>query len=270
MLHSWLLAVCAAHALTPPVGWTAQGADRAVMIPSDPGRGEVREVKVAGSGIDPQALIDALSQAGESATLMGQEADGTVSLKFSSTSIGRARVHTTSSQVSWYLVMVDKRHSANLDADALLTALIPRDLPAILQGEVEVLPAGADGTLWDPVATPAAQPASADNLWGAPAAAASGGWGHSEALVGIWGGTLGGPWGGGVEYVFTFDATGRLRVVETGPSGSQVTEGTWSSSGGKLRLESYTAEPEEIAYHFEGKSLGLVWKGQPLTLVPRR
>ncbi len=270
MLVSTLIAICAAHALQPPVGWTALGSDRAVMVAQDPGRGEVRELRVDGASIDAQALVTALNQAGEQATLTGQAADGTVTLRLGREVIARARAHPGSASVTWYLVVAHSRHAENLDADALLTAMVPRTLPTHLQGQVEVLPAGRDGSLWD--TTPAAEPtaAPATDLWGAPVQAAPSAWGQRASLVGIWGGTVGGPWGGGTEYVFTFDATGRLRIEERTADGSQVTEGTWEASGDQLRLSSYTAEPLVLAYSSDGKSLGITWQGQPLTLFPRR
>ncbi len=269
MLLTWMLAVSMANALTAPVGWTATGPDRAVMMPSDPGRGEVRELRVTG-GIDPQALISALAQAGEVATMTSQEADGTVGLKLGAGRVARARVHTDGGQATWFLVVASERSADALDADALLTAMIPRPLPTHLQGSVEVLPAGRDGSLWDPVAADPAQPAAATDLWGAPVASEPSAWGKAPSLVGVWGGSSGGPWGGGQEVVFTFDATGRLRIEERSSDGSTVTEGTWASKDGQLRLSSYTAEPLELPYQLESKVLSLTWNGQPLTLFPRR
>jgi len=270
MLLALMLALYPAHALQPPVGWTAMGPDRAVMMPADPSRGEVRELAVAGDSIDPQGLLDALAQAGETASMTRQEADGTVGLKIGSGMVGRARAHSGTGQVTWYLVVASARSADSLDADALLTALIPRALPTPLQGAVEVLPAGRDGSLWDPVQTAEPVASQGTDLWGAPVAAAPSSWGHSQALVGVWGGTVGGPWGGGQEFVFTFDATGRLRIVEKSADGSQVTEGTWTTSSGTLRIASYTADPFDLPYTVDNKSMALTWQGQPLTLFPRR
>jgi hypothetical protein len=269
MLLVWLIALCPAWALTPPVGWTAMGPDRAVLMASDPGRGEVRELRVQGTSIEPLLLVTALGQQGLPVQHSSRAADGTVNIGFSSGQVGRARVHTSPSLVTWYVVVVDRDHTDSLDADALLTAMVPRDLPAPLQGQVEVVPAGRDGSLWDPVGSTEPQAGAPTDLWGNPTAAPSA-WGQSTALVGIWGGTVGGPWGGGTEYVFTLDANGRLRIEERGADGSKVTEGTWACTAERLRFDSYTAEPVELAYRFEGKALALVYAGQPLTLFPRR
>lgn len=270
MLLTWMLALCTANALQPPVGWTALGPDRAVMVPADPGRGEVRELRISGGSLDPAALVSALTQAGEVATLTTQEPDGTVLLKLGAGRVARGRVHLSDNQATWYLVLAGERNAQALDADALLAAMIPRALPAALHGAVEVLPAGRDGSLWDPVATAASQPSGGTDLWGAPIASSPSAWGQSAALVGIWGGTVGGPWGGAEEYVFTLDATGRLRIEERTTQGSKVTEGTWASAGSLLRLSSYTSDPVEVPFELDGKSLGLTWNGQLLTLFPRR
>jgi hypothetical protein len=269
MLLVWLLTLCPAQALTPPVGWTPLGADRAVLMASDPGRGEVRELPVQGSSIEPLLLVTALGQQGLAVQHSNRAADGTVNISFRSGQVGRARVHTGASQVTWYVVVVDRDHADNLDADALLAAMIPRDLPTPLQGTPEVMPAGRDGSLWDPVGGAEPQVAATTDPWGTPTTAPSA-WGQSPALVGIWGGTIGGPWGGGTEYVFTLDANGRLRIEERSPDGSKVTEGTWAASGDQLRFDSYTADPIELPYRFEGKALALVWNDQPLALFPRR
>ena len=269
MLLAWLLAIYPTWALTPPVGWTAMGPERAVLMASDPGRGEVRELRVQGTSIEPLLLVTALGQQGLPVQHSSRQADGTVSIGFSSGQLGKARVHTDADGVTWYLVVVDRDHTDSLDADALLASMIPRELPTPLQGAVEVMPAGRDGSLWDPVGGPAPAPEASTDLWGNPTAAPSA-WGQSQALVGIWGGTVGGPWASGTEYVFTLDSNGRLRIEERGPEGSKITEGTWSSKGDMLRFESYTADPIELAYRFEGKALALVWNDQPLALFPRR
>jgi hypothetical protein len=270
MLLSLLLTLCAAQALQPPVGWTLLGPDRAVMVPSDPGRGEVRELPVAGGTLEPDALVQTLAARGEQAVITDRAADGTVSLKLSADRQARGRAHITDGQVTWYLVVASNRAAGNLDADALLTALIPRELPAALQGQVEVMPAGRDGSLWDPVGgTQGAQTSQSTGLWGVAETSQPSTWGKRSALVGIWGGIVGGPWGGGVEYVFTFDATGRVRIDERGPDGNKVTEGTWEASGDRVRVSSFTADPVELPYRFEGQALVVTWGGQHLTLFVR-
>ncbi len=263
-----LLAVSAALALQPPVGWTAAGPDRAVLIPSDPGRGELRELSLEGQSIEPLLLVTALGQLGLQVKQSNRDADGTVNISFASGQLGRARVHTTASRATWYVVIADHDHADALDADALLTALIPRSLPPTLQRSAEVLPAGRDGSLWDPVASETPAPTSTDP-WGAPVAAAPSAWSKRKELVGIWGGRVGGPWDG-VELIVTLDATGRLRIEERSSAGSEITEGTWSATGEQLRLESYTAAPLALPYRLERDSLHMSWEGQPVALFPRR
>ena len=47
----WLMFTGTALALTPPIGWTPIGLDRAVVDPKEPARGEIYELRVAeGSG----------------------------------------------------------------------------------------------------------------------------------------------------------------------------------------------------------------------------
>lgn len=269
MLLDLLIAVAPALALQPPVGWTPLGPDRAVMVPSDPARGEIRELMVAGSSLEPDGLLQALNAQGEQAVIRDRAADGTVSLKLGSDRLARARAHPAQDRVTWYLVIASHQASTTLDADALLTALVPRELPSPLQGQVEVLPAGRDGTLWDPVGGAAAQATQSAGLWGVAETTQASTLGQRAGLVGIWGGIVGGPWGGGIEYVFTFDTTGRVRIDERGPDGNKVTEGTWEASGEKVRVSSFTAAPVEIPYRFEGQALVVGWGGQQLTLFAR-
>ena len=190
----WMLAVGTALALQPPVGWTALGPDRAALMASDPGRGEVLEMRVDGSSIEPLLLVTALGQQAMPVHSSSRAADGTVSIRFSSGKLGRARVHTSTTQVTWYVVVVDEAHAGHLDADALLASLVPRPRPAALQGQVEVMPAGRDGSLWDVVEDPQPQPAASTDIWGNTRAAAPSAWGLASSLVGVWGGTVGGPW----------------------------------------------------------------------------
>ena len=57
-----LMVLCAAPArgLEVPVGWTTAGPDRALMVPSDPGRGELREFTVPGGRGRAEEVVGAL------------------------------------------------------------------------------------------------------------------------------------------------------------------------------------------------------------------
>jgi hypothetical protein len=264
MLLTCLLALLPALALEAPVGWTALAADRAVLHPADPGRGELRELSVPGTSIDPQLLVSAM---GDGVRISGREADGTVSLTMADGRVARARAHSEAARVRWFMVIATARAAESLDADALLTSLIPVARPPTLTGPVEVMPAGRDGSLWDAVGAPA--PSQATDLWGNPVSDASSTWGLPTRLVGIWASTTGGPWGGR-ELIFTLDTTGRLRIEDRGAEGSQVTEGTWEATGEQLRVSSYTAEPTVLPYQLDGQTLELTWQGERLALFPRR
>lgn len=270
MLSALLIAVAPVLALTPPVGWTSLGPDRAVLLRNDPSRGELRELRIQGEGLDPQALADALTAGGQHTRILGRDGDGTVQLQVGSDLVGRARMAPADGSVTWYVVLASQASSQNLDADALLTALIPAARPTNLRtAEVEVLPAGRDGSLWDPVAGSEPAQEQVFDPWGAQSGAQATNWSQSQKLVGVWGGALDGPWGS-QELVLILDANGRVRVEERDGGAAQVTEGTWGTHGGQLRIDSYTSEPVVCSYTVDDKSLRFDWKDETVMLFRRR
>jgi hypothetical protein len=265
-----LLAIAATQALRAPIGWTAQGPDRAVISPADPGRGELRELSVPGIRIDPQVLVAALSAGGNPAVLLACDADGTVTLDLGQGLIARARALPGGAGITWYLVQATRAASAQLDADALLAAVMPRAGHDLLTGAaVEVLPAGADGSLWDPAGSN--QPAAPvlAGPWGGAGEPTPPAWAPQRALVGIWSGGAGGTWAE-EQMLLRLDVDGHLRIEEQGPEGTRVTEGTWGVQADLLRFAPLTAAPVVSSFSVDTQSLTFVWQGRTVTLLRRR
>ncbi len=270
MLPVLLIAMAPVEALTPPVGWTALGPDRAVLVLTDPSRGELREIRLVGTNLEPQALAMALTTPARHTRVLKRDGDGTVNLQVGSDLVGRARMSPGSGAVTWYVVLASQEASEQLDADALLTALVPALRPANLQSaQVEVLPAGRDGSLWDPVVGSEPPAAEVFDPWGAPVVADDDQWSQSHELVGIWGGAMDGPWGS-KELVLSLDVNGRVRVEERDGDASQVTEGTRGTRAGQLRIASFTGDPVVSDYEATSKALTFGWRGEPVTLFKRR
>lgn len=269
MLCTNLLAVAAVFALQPPIGWTALGPDRAVLTPADPGRGELRELTVPGSQLEPRGLVAALAAAGTPSTVLARDADGTVTLDLGQDRIARARAQASAAGVTWYLVQATRAASAHLDADALLAAIIPQSGPLGLGGTVEVLPAGADGSLWDPTGSRRSSEPVLAGPWGSGAEPSAPGWAPHRDLVGIWGGSAGGPWGD-QQLVLSLDLDGHLRIEEFGAEGTRITEGTWGAQADKIRFSPLTGTPMVSACSVDAQSLTFVWGGRTVTLVRRR
>ncbi|MFH1466598.1 MAG: hypothetical protein ABIO70_19590 [Pseudomonadota bacterium] len=270
MLLTILFAVTTALALTPPIGWSATGPNLATLIPADPGRGELRELRLPGASLAPEGLVAALAAEGTVATVLAREADGTVTLALGQDRIARARAQGGTAEVTWYLVQATRAASAQLDADALLAAIMPRTGPPLLQGaQIEVLPAGADGTLWDPTGAPAPAAPVLAGPWGATAEPSSPGWAPLAALVGVWGGTTTVMWGA-ERMVLSLDVDGHLRIEEHGADGTRLTEGTWGAGADQLRFAPLTGAPVLSGYSVDAQSLTFVWEGRTVTLLRRR
>jgi hypothetical protein len=214
--------------------------------------------------------VAALATDGLAARVVARVADGTLNLDIGADQVARARAWIGSQGVTWYVVMANRAAAQQLDADALLTAALPRPgaVPA-LGGVVEVLEAGADGSLWDVAARPPAGASRAMGPWSASASTPDVGWAPNPALVGVWGANTEGLWGG-KEMVLTLDTTGRLRIEERSAEGVQVTEGTWGTQGAQLRMAPLTGDAVVSAWSGDQHSLTFVWGGRAITLARRR
>lgn len=257
MLLHLLLTLGTVAALQPPAGWTALAPDRAVLDPKDPKAGELREITVPGGTGAASEVQSALQASGIQATVVSQTPMGRVTLQTTDDRLVQAQASVKPSQTDWYVVMASRTAASQLDVNALMTAMqsaIPLQLT--WGQEIEVLPAGADGSLWGVGAEePPASP------WGAETES----WVLDPSLYGLWAGNLetrGPP----TEVKVRLETSGRVRVERVTEGRMNVTEGTWGVRGGQIRFAWYTSEPATSPYQVDSKSLSFTLDQHALTL----
>lgn len=255
----WISCIGAAWSLQVPSGWTSLSSDRAVLDPEHPEQGEIREFVVSGGKGRPDELVHAMEANRYEVTVVSTEADGTLNLRVDEGLLGRAQATVEEDQARWFVVMASPEAAESLDVHALLTSA-RNPLPVQLSwgSEVEVLPAGADGSLWDGRST--GQPAS-----GWSVGAGDDRWSPHDDLYGLWKGNH--VHQGRSQVVrLTLEATGRARLTRECEGRTQVTEGTWGATGDQLRIAPYTQEPIVSDYELLGSRLTFELDDRTLTL----
>ncbi len=233
-------------ALTVPSGWTEVAPGRALLIPAEPGRGELRELRMSGGSGEPEELILGLRALGLPPSGFGREAQA-VSLSFPDR-VGRARVRLEGGVAIWVVVLASPAAAASLDPDAVLVAaLAPTELA---WGAVTPLAGGGDGSVWGAGAAPAVA------TWD-PGAAEP--WSLDSGLVGSWSGSAliqGRP----VTVELRFDSSGRATLVQKTERMNETHSGSWSTRRGLLRL-TVPGGGEGLTYELMGSTLSLDYGG---------
>jgi hypothetical protein len=236
-----LLPLCtAALALSPPAGWTPIGADRAVLDPSNPARGDLRELRAASH--EASALLQALAAQGFAGIDASWDSGGALVLQ---SALLRGRARPAPEPGLWWVVLVDPAQAGALDAEAVLQAAAPS--PTTSWGAPGPLAGGRDGQQW--------------GTWGT----AQEPWSWDPALQGRWEGSRI-EREGLTQYRVRLVGTGEL-VVERRVQGQlQLREGRWATRKGLLRLE-MAGGTDGSPYQLMGSSLSLEIDGAPLQLL---
>ena len=218
-----------AKALTPPIGWTAAGADRAVLDSAHPEKGMVLEFRIDDAKGVPEEVVAALQMKGIGIERFGIEPNGHINL-VGAEYLGRAKVYWASPTVAmWWAVIASSAHVTTLDPDALLMSLQPTP-EGVEWGGVEVLGAGKDGTPWGEAK---ALNAGGEG-WGTKATQAP--WIQSKAVVGKWEGSAK-MRGVTTKFSFFFESNGHLRVQSMTDGKEAVEEGSWATRDGLMRMD---------------------------------
>jgi len=252
-----LCALCSdAVALTPPVGWTAVGLDRAVLDKANVDRGEILEIRLpAGTG-DPRELVTALKDLSVTVERFGTDPNGATNLVLS-TRMGRARYQRGGEGITWWVVFVGKSHASNLDPDALLKAVAPTP-DQVAWGEKEAVRGGSDGTPWGTVAS---APESGDG-WVSEVAVTA--WAQDASVVGTWEGNTR-LRGVSTRMWFRFENTGFLQILRQGPEGKEIDEGKWATRGGLIQLD-IEGGGANVPYMTTGRTLSITYAGASISL----
>jgi hypothetical protein len=256
LLHILALLSGPALALTPPVGWSAQGLNRALLDPADPLKGELREIQIPGKNVQAKDLVTALGQAGLTIDRFGTDPDGATNLVLSDR-LGRARSRTVGANTMWWVVLVGHDHAKSLDPDALLHAVAPP--PETLSwGQREAIQGGSDGSPWGEVAQ-APQEASG---WIAQVKVQA--WTQDPAVVGVWEGQSGNR-ARPAKLRFRFETTGLLQVQRIDQSGEKVLQGRWATRGSLIQMD-ITGGGANLPYHVTDRTLSVPWHGNSVSL----
>jgi len=246
MLPFLFLYATSALALQAPAGWTPQGEDRALLDPSNPTKGELREYVVPnGTGIADE-LVRTLSAKGVQASIVS-ERNGMITLQTNDSRVIQARASVAEGKAKWYLVLASPEATKSLDANALLTSLQAR-IPVNLAwgGEIEVLAGGGDGSLWGTAG--ASKPS-----WSVGDREPE--WLVDASLYGFWRGQLE-TVNGYIDVKLRLDANGRVRMERISTDGRMnVSEGTWGTHDEELRLAWYASEPLVTSYRLGKQTL---------------
>ena len=249
--------VAPAEALTPPVGWTPTGPRSAVLEPGNPGRGELRELVVAGGTGDPDELTFALQAQGLAVLTAQPDGKGKVDLVMADR-IGRATSRVDGNGATWVLVLANPAATTTLDPDALLLAALPQEPQ---QGwstgaPAAVLPGGGDGNPWGATLT-----AGGSGWWGDTPAA---GWEHDPAVVGRWEGTAliqAAP----TRLSFRFENTGVVTLERKARGATTVDTGDWATRETFIRME-LPGGGENLSNRALGSTLTVDYAGTSATL----
>lgn len=256
-VHTVALWLCpAAMAMTPPIGWTMVGSDRALVDPADPSRGEIIELRVTDGSGTQKELVAVLGAKGIEIERFGEDPGGHVNL-VSGDRLGRARVQKIPGQTVWWVVLVGTEHSRYLDPDALLQAMAP-DPSSVSWGAKEAIMGGHDGSPWGEVA-------SADQAaqgWAQDSAQTP--WAQDPDLVGIWEGNAR-LRGVSTKVRFRFENSGLLQVQRTDHGGETVHEGKWATRTGLLQMDIEDGGAN-LPYMSTTRTLSLSYAGASITL----
>jgi hypothetical protein len=239
MLLSLLLCT-AALALNPPGGWTFVGADRAVLDPGNPARGDLRELRAASH--EASALLQVLATQGFAGIDAAWDGSGALVLQ---SPVLRGRARPATEPGLWWVVLVDPAHAAALDAEAVLQAAAPS--PKASWGAPGLLTGGRDGQQW--------------GSWGTTQEP----WSWDPGIQGRWEGSRI-EREGVAQYSVRLVGTGEL-VVERRMHGQlQLREGRWATRKGLLRLD-IVGGTDGSPYQLMGSSLSVEMDGAPLQLL---
>ncbi len=248
-----------AAAFQPPVGWTSQGPNRAMLDPKDPLKGELYEFTLPAGAADAKALVAALQAAGVSVQRFGSDGDGATNLVLENR-LGRARSEVSGQSTIWWVVLVGNQHAPKLDPDGLLQAMAPP--PQNLSwGQQEVLPGGQDGSPWGEVQATG----SSANSWANENDLQV--WGQDPAVIGVWEGQAATRLNS-TTLRFRFENTGLLQVQSTDGSGESVVEGQWSTRGQLMQMN-IEGGGSNLPYHATNTTLSISWQGQSVSLYKR-
>jgi hypothetical protein len=245
-----------AAALSPPVGWSSAGMDRAVLDAADPTRGEILEVRLAAGTGDPRELVTALGERSIAIDRFGTDPDGAINLVLGDR-LGRARYRRGGEGITWWVVLVGQNHARNLDPDALIKAVAPTP-EQMSWGQKEAAPGGADGSPWG--ATRAA-PATSDG-WISEIAVTA--WAQDPVVVGTWEASAR-LRGISTRIWFRFENTGLLQIERRDKNGKQVDEGKWATRGGLMQLD-IAKGGANVPYMSTGRTLSITYAGASITL----
>lgn len=245
-----------AQALTPPVGWTAQGLDRALLDPGNPMKGELREFRLPSGQAQPKDLVGAMGAVGLPVQRFGTDGDGAINLVLEGR-LGRARSRVQGESTYWWVVVVGLGNAQQLDPDALLAAMAPPP-ESVQWGEREAMPGGSDGSPWGTVA-------GADKEAGGWIAQVEvQAWTQDSALVGVWEGQSGSR-STPAKLRFRFETTGLLQIQRTDRSGEQVIQGKWATRGALIQLD-VEGGGSNLPYHVTARTLSIPWHGTSVSL----
>ena len=244
-----------AQALTPPVGWTANGANHALLDPSNPLKGELREFRLPAQSAGPEALVAAMGGVGLPVQRFGTDGDGATNLVLEGR-LGRARSRTVGQQTYWWVVIVGLGNAQALDPDALLAAMAPP--PETVQwGQREALQGGSDGSPWGEVA-------SADKSGGWISQVEVQVWTQDPAIVGVWEGQSGSR-NTPAKLRFRFENTGLLQVQQTDSAGQKVLQGKWATRGTLIQMD-IVGGGSNLPYYVTDRTLSVQWHGASVSL----
>ncbi len=247
-------------ALTPPIGWTAQGPDTAVLDPAHPEKGQVLEFRLESAKGVPEEVVAALLKKGVAIERFGIEPNGHINL-VGPEHLGRAKLYWAEPSVAmWWAVIASPDHVVSLDPDALLQSLQPTPT-GVEWGKVEVLGAGKDGTPWGEV----------DSLnkggegWGTKTTQSP--WVQDAAVVGKWEGSAR-MRGVTTKLTFYFESNGQLRIQSIAEEKEAVSEGHWATRDGLMRMD-ITEGGSNLPYMLTQSTLSVPYAGARLTLYKR-
>jgi len=255
-LNLLILLLGPAHGLTPPVGWTAKGLDKAVLDPGNDLKGELREFRLPSSAALPQNLVAAMAAAGLAVQRFGTDGDGATNLVLEGR-LGRARSKTVGTNTYWWVVIVGLGNAQHLDPDALLAAMAPPP-KSVQWGDRQALPGGSDGSPWGEVAAADQQAGG----WISQVEVQE--WSQDVALVGVWEGQSGSR-NTPAKLRFRFETTGLLQVQRIDASGEGVQQGKWATRGSLMQLD-IEGGGSNLPYYVTDRTLSLPWRGASISL----
>ena len=245
-----------AYGLTAPVGWTLKGTNVALLDPSNPLKGELREFRLPAGATQAKDLVKAMASAGLPVQRFGTDGDGATNLVLEGR-LGRARSKTKGAETFWWVVIVGKGNAHHLDPDALLAAMAPAP-KSVQWGDKEVVQGGADGSPWGEVAD-ADQRAGG---WISQVEVQV--WTQDPSVVGVWEGQSGSR-NTPAKLRFRFENTGLLQVQRIDTSGEKVIQGKWATRGTLIQLN-IEGGGNNLPYYVTDRTLSVTWKGTSISL----